>query len=219
MRKMMVLTQGSCVQISYTGYVHNVVFDSTVPTQVQRLNPHATVEPAVVIVGQGMVVKGLDDSLPGKEVGQSYSITLQPKEAFGERKMNLVKTIPLKLFTAKGVTPRAGQVLKLDEMLVRIITVSGARVVTDFNNPLAGKEVRYDVTIDSLITDEHRKARAIFQAVCKFIPTFTISNVVTVAMPAALEQYMMSFQGNFTKLMGKPLAFQAVASKEAPTAQ
>ncbi len=215
----MALALGSCVQLSYTGYVNNVVFDSTVPAQVTRLNPHATTQPAVVIVGEGMIVKGLDDSLLGKNVGQSYSLTLQPNEAFGERKTNLVKTIPLKLFTAKGVTPRPGQTLKLDEMLVRIITVSGARVVTDFNNPLAGKTVRYEVTIDSLVTDEHQRARAVFQAVCKFIPAFTVRDVVTVEMPAALEQYMLSFGENFKKLMGKPLAFKAVAGKEAQTAQ
>ncbi|MBM3230156.1 peptidylprolyl isomerase [Candidatus Pacearchaeota archaeon] len=212
----MTLTVGSCVQLSYTGRVNGEVFDSTVPTQVKRLNPQARVEPAIVIIGQGMVVKGLDDSLLGKKVGETYQITLQPKEAFGERKMNLVKTIPLKLFTAKGVYPRAGQVLRLDDMLVRIITVSGARVVTDFNNPLAGKEVTYDVTIDALVTDEQQRARATFQAICKFIPKFTISDVVTVEMPGALEQYMMSFKDSFSKVMGKPLAFKAVANGEQP---
>ena len=90
--------------------------------------------------------------------------------------------------------PRPGQVLQLDDMLVRVISLSGARVVTDFNSPLAGKEVTYDVTIESIVTDEHQKARAVFQAVCKFIPKFTISDVVTVEMPSALESYMMSFK-------------------------
>jgi FKBP-type peptidyl-prolyl cis-trans isomerase SlyD len=216
----MALKKGMCVALSYTGRANGEVFDSTDPLIVQKLNPRASAELAVVIIGEGMIVKGLDASLEGRDVGQSYTLTLAPKDAFGERKTSLVKTIPLKIFTAKGVHPRPGQVLQLDDMLVRVIALSGARVVTDFNSPLAGKEVTYDVTIESIVTDEHQKARAVFQAVCKFIPKFTISDVVTVEMPSALESYMMSFKDSFGKLMGKPLAFKGVASPPpAQTAQ
>lgn len=212
---MAVVKTNECVSLTYSGYANDVLFDSNVPEQLQKLNPQATAEPSVVIVGGGMLVKGLDDALIGKEYGKQYTITLQPSQAFGMRRMDLVKTLPLKVFTDKNVHPRAGMALTLDDSLVKIIAVSGARVVADFNNPLANKVIRYDFTVTQQITDEQQRARATLQTVFKFIPSFIVrDNKVIVQLPQALEQFVMMQQERFTKLMGKPLGFEVKALEQ-----
>lgn len=114
-----------------------------------------------ISVGNGMVVKGLDKALEGKEVGRNYEITISPKEAFGERNPNLTKVMSLNSFRQKGVDPQAGMVLSLDNILVRISAVSGGRVIVDFNNPLSGKEVLYKFKILKKITDNSEKVSAL----------------------------------------------------------
>ncbi len=110
-------------------------------------------KPIKICVGQGMVVKGLDNALNGKEIGGEYEIELKPKEAFGERNPALVRTVPLSVFHQKGVEPVAGAMLNIDNMLVRISAVTSGRVIADFNNPLAGKGISYKFKIVKKIED------------------------------------------------------------------
>jgi FKBP-type peptidyl-prolyl cis-trans isomerase 2 len=51
------------------------------------------------------------------------------------------------MFREKNVDPRPGMVFALDNSLAKILAVSGARVMTDFNNPLSGKHVKYKFNI------------------------------------------------------------------------
>ena len=53
----------------------------------------------------------------------------------------------------KDINPYPGALLNLDGMLAKILSVSGGRVITDFNSPLASKEIAYEFTIKRKITD------------------------------------------------------------------
>jgi len=205
----MVITRGSCVALRFTGKSEGKVFDTNVPEELMKLKPGASAEEALVIVGEHMLVPGLDNALIGKEIGTLYTLTLAPSEAFGMRQPTLVKMVPLKLFTAKQLIPRAGMTLALDDTLVRVVSVSGGRVTVDFNNPLAGKEVSYTYTITRLVTDQKERARVALQAVFKFVPEHTVdAGGVTVLLPATLEPYITRIAPTFSKVMGLPLLFK-----------
>ena len=51
----------------------------------------------------GLVLKGLDENLEGKEIGKDYSIKLSPEKGFGSRNPSMIKTIPMKLFREKNM--------------------------------------------------------------------------------------------------------------------
>jgi len=51
--------------------------------------------------------------------------------------------------------------LAMDNSLARVIAVSGARVTTDFNHPLAGRNIYYKFKIVRKITDEKEKCKCI----------------------------------------------------------
>lgn len=205
-----VVKKNDIVELKYTGYSGGVIFDSNVEDELKKINPESKAEKTMVVVGQGMVVTGFDKALDGKEIGKEYEISLSAKEGFGERKRELVKTIPLKIFHSKQVDPRPGMTLSMDDMLVKIIAVSGARVVADFNNPMAGKDMKYKFTVARKVEDEREKCKVVFEMFFRMTPEFEIKDKVIVKGPKHFEIFVKAFGDKFKEIIGKELAFEEV---------
>jgi FKBP-type peptidyl-prolyl cis-trans isomerase 2 len=200
--------QKDFVEIEFTGYHNGVVFDSNISEDLKKLSSEAKPEKSIVIIGQGMVVKGLDKALEEKKIGKEYNIHLQYKDAFGERKRELVKTIPLNVFTKQKINPRPGLSLFLDNMVARVITVSGARVITDFNNPLAGKEIDYKFTIKRIVDDEKEKTETFFKLFFRHIPELEIKDKIIVKGTKEAEPLIEMFNDKAKEFLGKELEFK-----------
>lgn len=196
------------IALRYSGTANGVLFDSNEEENVKKLHPDAKAEELVIAVGRGMVVPGLDKALEGKEVGKRYEAVVSAREGFGERRRELVKTIPLRVFHEKNIQPYAGQSLLMDTMTARVLTVSGARVLTDFNNPLAGKELKYAFVITRKVTDEKEKVEALFKVSFKIVPAFeSEKEAIVVRGAAVLEGYVNAYGLLFKELLGKELRF------------
>ena len=149
------------VEIEFTGKANGNIFDTTNKEEAKQIGLEADVKPMIISVGNQMLIKGLDEALESKETGKKYSIHLTPEQAFGKRIPSLVKTMPIRIFHEQKLNPQAGMAFQLDNYLVKILSVSGGRVIADFNNPLAGKEIDYDFTITRKIEDEKEKINAL----------------------------------------------------------
>jgi FKBP-type peptidyl-prolyl cis-trans isomerase 2 len=203
------------IEIEYTGYSNGNIFDSNIPDDLKKLNPKAKQEKTIVIIGEKNVVPGLDKALEEKEIGKEYEISLEPKDAFGLRDKNLMKTIPLKVFTAQKINPYPGAVLNMDGAIAKIISVSGARVMTDFNNPLAGKPVKYKFKIVKILTDDKEKVTSYFQNTFHFVPEFDVSKEeIIIKGPKPLEQFLMQLKDKIKSLFDKDIKFIEKASEE-----
>src|SRR3989338_6720181 len=202
------------IEISFTGYANGEIFDSNIKDDLKLLDKKAEPQKTIVAIGHKMVVKGLDEALAGKEIGKEYEIDLKPKDSFGERRRELIKTIPLKSFTENKVNPRPGMVLTLDNSFAKIIAVSGARVVTDFNNPLSGKKIHYKFKIIKIVQDDKEKAEALFTVFFKFIPQYEIKDNIIIKGPKAFEILVKTFSEKFKELLGKSLVLEEVKQKE-----
>ena len=229
-----ILNKKDFIEIKYTGKANNVIFDSNIEEDLKQLDPKAKPQKTIIAVGEEMVLKGLDNAFEGKEIGKTYEITLSAKEGFGERQSSLIKTIPLKIFTEKKISPYPGLVLNLDGMIAKIITVSGARVITDFNNPLAGKEIHYKFTIIRKVEDEKEKVESLFENLFRFKPEYEIKKPATgnglldaqdakhldikdkiiVKGPKPLEFFVSQFNEKFKNILGKSLEFQEKETKK-----
>lgn len=211
------ISKGEFVEILFTGRVNGKVFDSNIPEDLRELQAEDPEHPrkTILAVGERMLVPGLDDSLQEKQVGQEYKIKVSPKQGFGERDRNLVKTIPLSIFTQQNVSPKPGASLLMDNQLVRIITISGARVITDFNNPLAGKELEYKVIIKRKVQDIEEKASALFDFFFGRIPKFELKgDEILVEFPKKAEMLVNLFAEKFKKLLGKNLKLKEITPNE-----
>lgn len=202
------------VEIKFTGYTNGEVFDSNIEEDLKKINDKNPAKKLIVVVGQGMIVKGFDSALEGKEIGKKYEVMVKPQEGFGERRKELVKIIPLSVFTAKQIRPYPGLTLAMDDMLARVITVSGARVVTDFNNPLSGKDLTYKFTIARKIEDEKEKATALFENLLGFAPEFEVKEEIIIKGPKEFDAIIRMLKDKFKLMMGKEMKLEIKEEKK-----
>jgi FKBP-type peptidyl-prolyl cis-trans isomerase SlyD len=149
------------IEIEFSGRIKDgEVFDSNIPEELKKLNSTQTARPFTFCLGQDMFLKGVEDFLIGKEIG-NYEIELKPESAFGLRNPSFIQMIPLKVFIEHKINPMPGAVLTFDNKLGKVLTVSGGRIMVDFNNPLAGKEVVYKVNVLRKVEDINEKIKAL----------------------------------------------------------
>ncbi len=189
------------VEIEFTGSADGKIFDTNIKKEAEKINLKIEEVPLIVCIGQGMLVKGFDNALEGKELDKEYKIKLSPEEAFGARNKELIKIIPLKVFREKNIAPAAGLVLNFDGFLARIITVSGGRVITDFNNPLAGKETEYTFKIKRKITDEKEKINALQDFFFKKRFEFEIKDKKVVFRDKNIKPLIEMFKDKFKEIL------------------
>ena len=207
--------KGDFVEIHYTGKANGNVFDSNISEDLKSLDSKAEPKKTIVVIGENMLVPGLDREIEGKEPGKEYSCVISAKEGFGPRRRELVKTIPLSVFTKQKINPRPGASLLMDNQLVRIITVSGARVIADFNNPLSGKDLEYKFIIDRIVDSDSEKAETLFDFFFSTIPEFSIKEIL-VKLPKEAEPLISLFSEKFEKLMGKSLKLEIPQDSSKP---
>ncbi len=86
------------VEIQYSGYADNKLFDSNIPDDLAKIHADAKPHKTIVVIGQNMVVVGLDKALEGKELNNQYDVRIPPNEGFGLRRRELVQILPLASF-------------------------------------------------------------------------------------------------------------------------
>lgn len=203
------------IEIEFTAYANGDIFDSNVAEELKKINKEAKPEKLIIVIGQDMVVKGLEKSLEDKELNKDYEVSFPAKEGFGERDRNLLRTIPLSKFTEQKINPQPGMVLALDDKAVKIVAVSGARVTADFNNPLSGKDIKYKFKILRKVTDKKEKAETLFKFFFRFLPKYEIKeNKVFVKLPKGLESLIDPYKKKFKELAGLDLEFQELKEED-----
>jgi FKBP-type peptidyl-prolyl cis-trans isomerase 2 len=162
------LKEGDFIRIDYVGRVSGTdeIFDLTredVAKERGIYNPKFKYGSIPVIIGARHVVKGLEEGLKKMKVGERKRIVVKPENAFGIRSPKLIKLIPLSVFRKQRIDPFPGMPITYRNIRGRVLSVSGGRVKVDFNHPLAGKTLEYDVEIKELITGKRDKVKAILE--------------------------------------------------------
>lgn len=116
-------------------------------------------EPFFLVVGEGWVPKGLDEGLAGLETGQTSTIEVPPDKGYGARDASKVRLVPLRKFRNEGITPVPGIQVNLDGKVGQIRTVGAGRVQVDYNHPLAGRTLVYEVSIQNIVESPEDKIR------------------------------------------------------------
>lgn len=116
-------------------------------------------EPFFIVVGEGWVPKGLDEALTGLEIGKASTIELPPDKGYGVRDPKKVRLVPLRKFTAEGMTPVPGLQVNIDGKTAQVRSVGAGRVQVDYNHPFAGKTLIYDLTVERIVEMEDDKVR------------------------------------------------------------
>jgi len=176
----MMIKNGDFIELDYTGKIKDdkVVFDTTIEETAKAsdiYNQKFKYKPVIICVGEKHLVAGLDEAMLGKNPGK-YTIEVKAELAFGKKAADLLKLIPLKLFSKDKIQPFVGLEVNVDGNMGIVRNVSGGRVIVDFNHPLSGRDLVYDVDIKRIVTDPLEKVRSLLELLGVPFETIDIVN-------------------------------------------
>ena len=162
----MAIQKSDFVIIDYTGKVKETgeVFDTTseeIAKENKLYKQGDIYEPKLVVVGEGWVLKSLDEALLTFKLNKKETVEVPPENAFGNRDPEKVKLVPIRRLVARGLTPRLGAQIEYDKKLATVRTMGSGRVTLDFNPPLAGKTLVYEVTVEKQLKTDEEKISAL----------------------------------------------------------
>ncbi|OYT34632.1 MAG: hypothetical protein B6U87_01740 [Candidatus Aenigmarchaeota archaeon ex4484_52] len=192
------------IEIDYIAKIKNTgdVFDLTNEQKAKKLNiynKNYLYHPVIIILGQGFILKALEDRLlkiNEKNIGKTFTFVFEPKEAFGERNNKLVKTISTSYLNKKNISPKIGERIEFEDeknkkLIGKVISISSGRVCIDFNNALAGKTVEYEVSVNKIFKTQEERINAIIKMFIptnfKEVETKIKQNAITISLPKKLD--------------------------------
>ncbi|ASD66515.1 MULTISPECIES: peptidylprolyl isomerase [Pseudoalteromonas] len=106
-------------------------------------------EPVIAMLGSGYLIPGLDDALQGKQAGDTFSVTIEPQEGYGERFDELTQAVPKSMFEDMEIEVGMQFRATTDEgdQIVVIIGIEDEEVIVDANHPLSGITLNFDVEV------------------------------------------------------------------------
>jgi FKBP-type peptidyl-prolyl cis-trans isomerase 2 len=163
------------LEVSFTGkeLLNNEVFDTTseiVAKENNIFNKDKKYGPMTIITGEKELLDSVEKELNKMKKGEEKVVKLDSKSGFGERKSDLVRVVPIKVFQEQKMNPVPGLVVQIGNNLAKVQSVSGGRVRLDFNHPLAGRELEYTVKVEEEITDKKSIASKIFEKYFSAVP-------------------------------------------------
>ncbi|MFA6073812.1 MAG: hypothetical protein WC758_06890 [Candidatus Woesearchaeota archaeon] len=197
------ISKGDFIELDYTAKIvdENIVFDTTEFDEAKKaglFHDHANDEPnshnhnhnhlhkddlkpITICVGEKHVLPGLDSKLIGLDLGK-HTIVLEEENAFGKKDTKLLKLMTRALFKQQNIRPYVGLVLDMDGSRGTVRSISGGRVIVDFNHPLAGKKIEYSLNIKRKVTDHKDQLASILKMI-----KFPFSSVDVVGLNAKIN--------------------------------
>lgn len=160
------MNSGDFVYIDYIGRVKDSgeIFDLTKEDVAKKEGIYKDgikYGPVPIIVDSNFILKGLNKVLKEMKVGEKRVVEISYEDGFGKRDTNLIKLIPENFFKEQEIDLKPGTYITIRGVRGKILSADGGRIKVDFNHPLAGKNLLYEIEIRSQITNEEEKIRAV----------------------------------------------------------
>ena len=135
------------VLVSYTASLESGEVVESVPES----------KPIPVSIGSGRILQAVEASMLGMEPNDSRTVKIFPEDAYGLYHKALVHEVPLETFGDK-INPRPGMILSLSidrdgqeqQVPATVLGISNESVTIDYNHPLAGKTITYEVKLHAI---------------------------------------------------------------------
>ena len=114
-----------------------------------------------VVIGRGRLFEGLEAALVGAKVGETIEVLIPPERGAGVRDPRLVELRTEREFLRQEISPEVGLEVSISGKHGVVTAVSAGRVRVDFNNPLAGKTLKYVVKATRKAQTPEERVRAV----------------------------------------------------------
>ncbi|MDR9390469.1 MAG: peptidylprolyl isomerase [Trueperaceae bacterium] len=135
---------GDTVHVHYTGTLDDgTVFDSSEGR-----------DPLTVTLGSGQVIPGFEAAVVGMSVGETKKARLEPHDAYGERRDDLMLDVP-RSDLPEDLEVELGTPLQLQQedgqaVPVTVAALDDTSITLDANPPLAGQALTFEMTLVDL---------------------------------------------------------------------
>jgi len=131
-----------------------VAFDYTLTDETGKvIDSSQGKEPIHYVHGKGQIIPGLEKELTGMSVGSEKKVTVKPEEAYGQVNPQAFQEVPKDKLPPEAL--KVGTVLTArgpngQSVPVRVHEIKENTVVMDFNHPLAGKTLFFDIKVTEI---------------------------------------------------------------------
>jgi len=164
----MIYKKNDFIEIEFTAKTSDdgKIFDSNKKENLEKINPEIKPEkakPLIMALGQNMFLNGVENYILNNNIKEKeeLKIELPAEKAFGKRQTELIQRFPLKIFRENQINPLQGYLFNFDGRIGKVLTASGGRVIVDFNNPIAGRDVIYEIKILRKVENLNEKVKAL----------------------------------------------------------
>ena len=165
----MTFKKGQLILLDYTAKIKDSgeVFETTLEDEAKKHSLHESnvkYMPKLVSVGEGWVLKGLDDALSETTSGDKKTIEVSPDKGFGARDKGKVRMIPLRKLGEDAEKVSVGDTVEIDNKKGIIRYIGSGRVQVDYNHRYAGKTILYDINIKKSLDSDDDKISEILKS-------------------------------------------------------
>jgi FKBP-type peptidyl-prolyl cis-trans isomerase SlyD len=118
--------------------------------QGEIIDSSAESDPLVYLHGQGGIITGLENALGGKNIGDKFSVRLEPADAYGELSEDMIQVIHRDMFDgidSLEVGMQFHAAVNSGSGIVTIVKIDGDDITIDGNHPMAGQALNFDVEV------------------------------------------------------------------------
>ena len=165
----MTFKKGQLILLDYTAKIKDSgeVFETTLEDEAKKHSLHESnvkYMPKLVSVGEGWVLKGLDDALSETTSGDKKTIEVSPDKGFGARDKGKVRMTPLRKLGEDAEKVSVGDTVEIDNKKGIIRYIGSGRVQVDYNHRYAGKTILYDINIKKSLDSDDEKISEILKS-------------------------------------------------------
>ena len=156
----MVIAEKTYAEVAYKLTVDGVVVDQADDSR-----------PLPFVYGKGLLLPKFEEQLNGKGVGETVSFTLSPEDGYGEHNAEYINPYPREMFCDEEgnfdeKVVFVGAMLQLSTpeghpLMAKVAEIGETEVILDFNPPMAGKTLNFEVTVVS-VREEKPEDMAMF---------------------------------------------------------
>ncbi|MEW5009135.1 peptidylprolyl isomerase [Cycloclasticus sp. 46_83_sub15_T18] len=125
-------------------------FHYTLKNDEQQVIESSGEQPTAFLQGHNGMIRGVQKALEGKQAGDKFSVSVQPKDGYGERRDDSIQSVPVKhLIGAKKWRPGMIATVQTEhgQRQVNIVKMGKFMAKVDTNHPLAGQILHFDIEI------------------------------------------------------------------------
>lgn len=132
---------GDTVHLHYTGRLEDgTVFDTT-----------GDDDPVEFVAGEGQLIEGVENAVLGMSTGDRKTVTIAPDEGYGQRRDDLVETVPI---SALPDNVEVGDELTAEDedgqLQFWVVAMEDDEAVLDANHPLAGETLTFELQVHAV---------------------------------------------------------------------